>query len=49
MQAALRSLTAATDQLSRLSPELCVDYLDAWASDLTRWERARNASAAWAE
>lgn len=38
--AALRSLDAASDQLSLLSPELCVDYLDAWVGDLIGWERA---------
>ena len=38
--AALSSVEAARDQLSRLSPELCVDYLDAWMSDLAEWERA---------
>lgn len=39
MTAAIRSLDAAADQLSRLSPVLCVDYLDAWAADLLYWER----------
>ena len=38
--AALSSVEAARDQLSTLSPELCVDYLDAWKSDLAEWERA---------
>ena len=38
--AAINSLDAAADQLSRLTPELCVDYLDAWAADLTEWEGA---------
>ena len=36
--AAINSLDAAADQLSRLTPELCVDYLDAWAADLAEWE-----------
>jgi hypothetical protein len=36
--AAINSLDAASDQLSRLTPELCVDYLDAWAADLAEWE-----------
>jgi hypothetical protein len=38
--AALRSVEAALDQLSTLTPELCVEYLDAWQSDLDGWERA---------
>jgi hypothetical protein len=38
--AAIHSLDAAADQLSRLTPELCVDYLDAWATDLADWEHA---------
>jgi len=37
---ALRSVHAAARQLARLTPELCVDYLDAWTSDLDGWERA---------
>jgi hypothetical protein len=37
---AINSLVAADDQLARLSPDLCVDYLDAWAADLIEWERA---------
>jgi hypothetical protein len=37
---ALRSVHAAAQQLARLTPELCVDYLDAWKSDLDGWERA---------
>ena len=37
---ALRSVHAAAQQLARLTPELCVDYLDAWTSDLDGWERA---------
>jgi hypothetical protein len=40
LTAALRSLDAASDQLANLSPELCVDYLDAWTTDLHEWERA---------
>jgi hypothetical protein len=31
---------AAAQQLATLTPELCVDYLDAWKSDLDGWERA---------
>jgi hypothetical protein len=37
--AALHSLDAASDQLRLLSPELCVDFLDAWTADLLEWER----------
>lgn len=40
LTAALRSLDAAADQLARVSPDLCVDYLDAWIDDLAEWERA---------
>ena len=40
LSAALRSLDAASDQLARLSPDLCVDYLDAWMADLHEWEWA---------
>jgi hypothetical protein len=40
LAAALRSLDAATGQLSRLTPELCVDYLAAWVDDLVEWEQA---------
>jgi hypothetical protein len=39
MNAAIRSVDAATDQLSRLSPEIYVDYLHAWAEDLVEWEQ----------
>jgi hypothetical protein len=38
--AALRSLTAAESQLSRLSPRTCTDFVDAWASDLRNWASA---------
>jgi hypothetical protein len=37
--AALRSLDAAEEQLFRLSPRTCMDYIDAWASDLRDWEQ----------
>lgn len=40
VMAALRSLDAATDQLSLVTPGLCVDYLAAWADDLVEWEQA---------
>ena len=38
--AALRSLDAAQQQLSRLSPGICADFVDAWASDLLDWQHA---------
>jgi hypothetical protein len=37
--AALSCLFAAHSQLSLLSPELCLDFVQAWESDLSRWER----------
>jgi hypothetical protein len=37
---ALRSVQATDDQLARLEPELCVDFLDSWRLDLDGWERA---------
>ncbi len=39
-RAALRSLGAAEEQLFRLSPRTCTDYIVAWASDLRDWEEA---------
>jgi hypothetical protein len=39
-RAALGSLDAAEEQLFRLSPRMCTDYIDAWASDLRDWEEA---------
>jgi len=37
---ALRSLSAAEQQLSAISPELCVAFLGAWQEDLGDWETA---------
>ncbi|GAB6900612.1 hypothetical protein [Kineosporia succinea] len=37
---AVRSLRAATDQLDRIGPQLCADFLTAWQADLADWERA---------
>ncbi|GLY31338.1 hypothetical protein [Kineosporia sp. NBRC 101731] len=37
---AVRSLRAAADQLSRISPALCAGFLQAWQADLADWERA---------
>jgi hypothetical protein len=33
----LASIAAAKDQLDRISPELCVTFLDAWQQDMRRW------------
>jgi hypothetical protein len=37
---ALGSVEAALDQLATLTPELCVEFLEAWTLDLDEWERA---------
>ena len=37
--AALRSMEAAEQQLSRLSPRLCADFVEAWAADLRDWQQ----------
>ena len=40
---ALASLVAAQSQLdSAITPELCVDFLDAWQADLNDWRRFSN-------
>jgi hypothetical protein len=36
---ALESLAAAEDQLGTLTPDLCVNFLDAWRDDLNDWQR----------
>jgi hypothetical protein len=36
--AALRSLDAAEEQLVTITPELCIEFLDAWQVDLHAWE-----------
>jgi hypothetical protein len=33
------ALTAAHGRLRRITPQLCVDYLQAWAADQSRWQR----------
>jgi hypothetical protein len=38
LRAALESLTAAKDQLGTLTPELCVNFLEAWQDDLNEWQ-----------
>ena len=35
---ALRSLTAAEQQLNLITPDLCTAFLDAWKEDLEEWE-----------
>jgi hypothetical protein len=35
---AVRSLTAARDQLATITPGLCVDFVEAWQNDLADWE-----------
>jgi hypothetical protein len=37
---ALRALDAAESQLSTLGPDLCVDFLRAWTTDLADWEQS---------
>lgn len=37
--AALASLAAAQDQLHRITPFDCVDFVDAWQDDLEDWQR----------
>jgi hypothetical protein len=39
ISAAMASLAAARQQLSLLTPGLCVAFIEAWQSDLVRWER----------
>jgi hypothetical protein len=38
--AACRSVEAAADQLSTVTPELCAEFLAAWEADLRDWEPA---------
>jgi hypothetical protein len=38
--AALRSIAAAEEQLQRLSPYLCAEFIDAWGADLREWQHA---------
>jgi hypothetical protein len=48
---ALRSLTAAEQQLDVITPELCVAFLGAWLEDLEEWETnveaTNNVSSVW--
>jgi hypothetical protein len=36
---AMACVSAAADQLSTLTPDLCVDFVDAWRMDLDEWKR----------
>ncbi|GAA0594306.1 hypothetical protein GCM10009534_30890 [Kribbella sandramycini] len=36
---ALQSLAQATEQLSLISPELCVDFIEKWRADDASWQR----------
>jgi glycosyltransferase involved in cell wall biosynthesis len=40
--AALESLTAAEIQLDAISPELCVNFIDAWRDDVDKWRQFSN-------
>jgi hypothetical protein len=42
LSSALDSLRAAEDQLATLTPDLCVEFLDAWQQDLGDWQRFSN-------
>jgi hypothetical protein len=39
---ALKSLAAAEIQLGTITPDLCVNFLDAWRGDLDDWQRFSN-------
>ena len=39
---ALASLAAAESQLGRITPDLCVDFLNAWRDDLDNWQTFSN-------
>jgi hypothetical protein len=40
LRSAIRALDAAAEQLTRITPDLCVDFLEAWQLDLADWQRA---------
>jgi hypothetical protein len=44
LRSALGSLAAAEDQLGKLTPDLCVNFLDAWRDDLDDWQRFSTAA-----
>jgi hypothetical protein len=39
LYSALESVAAAEDQLGTITPDLCVNFLDAWQDDLDDWQR----------
>jgi len=39
ISAVLDSLSAAEGQLDTITPDLCVDFLDAWRQDLSQWRQ----------
>jgi hypothetical protein len=39
MHDAITALKAAGDQLNGVTPELCVNFLEAWQQDLARWQK----------
>jgi len=42
VSSALKSLAAAEDQLDTITPDLCVNFLDAWRDDLEDWQKFSN-------
>jgi hypothetical protein len=42
VSSALKSLAAAENQLATITPDLCVNFLDAWRDDLGEWQRFSN-------
>ena len=40
--AAVNSLAVAESQLDMITPDLCVDFIDAWSADLYDWQRFTN-------
>jgi hypothetical protein len=39
LPSALAALNAAKDQLATITPDTCVDFLDAWQDDLDDWQK----------
>jgi hypothetical protein len=42
MFSALASLRAAMNQLNTITPDVCVNFIDAWRDDLSDWQRFSN-------
>jgi len=42
VSSALASLAASDSQLDSITPDLCVNFLDAWREDLDEWQRFSN-------